>query len=81
VSVKIGNSLFDEAGSKIVGEIMEKAKKNNVTLHFPTDYITADKFDKDAQVTLIHLLLESPNSLFTRLALLPMTAVSQMAGW
>lgn len=29
-NVKIGNSLFDEAGSKIVGEVMEKAKKHNV---------------------------------------------------
>merc|ERR1711881_683751 len=34
-NVKIGNSLFDEAGSKIV---------------LPVDYVTADKFDKDAKV-------------------------------
>ena len=48
-NVKIGNSLFDEAGSKTVGELVEKAKKNNVELVLPTDYITADKFDKDAK--------------------------------
>src|SRR3954453_12377811 len=48
-NVKIGNSLFDEAGSKIVGEIVEKAKKYNVEIVLPVDYITADKFDKDAK--------------------------------
>ncbi|KAL2261067.1 hypothetical protein VTK26DRAFT_4738 [Humicola hyalothermophila] len=46
--VSIGNSLFDEAGAKTVGELMEKAKKNNVKVVLPVDYITADKFDKDA---------------------------------
>jgi phosphoglycerate kinase len=48
-NVSIGNSLFDEDGSKIVGEVMEKAKKNNVKVVLPVDYITADKFDKDAK--------------------------------
>ena len=47
--VKIGNSLFDEAGSKQCKDLVEKAKKNNVKLVFPTDYITADKFAKDAK--------------------------------
>ncbi|KAF8906027.1 phosphoglycerate kinase [Gymnopilus junonius] len=47
-SVSIGNSLFDEAGSHRVAELVEKAKKNNVKLVFPVDYITADKFDKEA---------------------------------
>ncbi|KAI9597856.1 3-phosphoglycerate kinase [Syncephalis fuscata] len=44
----IGNSLYDEEGAKIVKEIVEKADKQNVQLHFPTDYITGDKFAKDA---------------------------------
>jgi len=48
-NVKIGASLFDEAGSKKVEYLVEKAKKNNVTLVFPVDYVTADKFDKDAK--------------------------------
>lgn len=48
--VSIGNSLFDEAGSKNVQNIMDKAKKNNVEIVLPCDYITADKFDKDAKV-------------------------------
>lgn len=47
--MQIGNSLFDEAGSKTVGELMEKAKKNDVKVVLPTDYVTADNFDKDAK--------------------------------
>ncbi|KAJ5370413.1 Phosphoglycerate kinase [Penicillium cataractarum] len=49
-NVKIGNSLFDEAGSKIVGDIVEKAKKNNVEIVLPVDYVTADKFSAEAKV-------------------------------
>lgn len=49
-NVEIGQSLFDEAGSQKVKELVEKAKKNNVKLVFPVDYVTADKFDKDATV-------------------------------
>lgn len=48
--VSIGNSLFDEEGSKQVHALMDKAKKNNVEIVFPVDYVTADKFDKNAQV-------------------------------
>ncbi|KAI6814303.1 Phosphoglycerate [Hortaea werneckii] len=47
-NVNIANSLFDEAGSKKVPELMEKAKKNNVKITLPCDYITADKFDANA---------------------------------
>ncbi|OCF57570.1 phosphoglycerate kinase [Kwoniella mangroviensis CBS 10435] len=49
-NVEIGKSLFDEEGSKKVQSLVDKAKKNKVKLVFPVDYITADKFDKDAQV-------------------------------
>jgi len=48
-NVSIGKSLFDEAGAEKVKGLMEKAKANNVTVVFPVDYITADKFDKDAE--------------------------------
>jgi len=48
-NVKIGNSLFDEAGSKTVGDLVEKAKKNKVEIVLPVDYITADNFAKDAK--------------------------------
>jgi phosphoglycerate kinase len=47
---KIGNSLFDQPGSERVANLMEKAKKNNVKVVLPVDFITADKFDKDAKV-------------------------------
>jgi len=48
-NVKIGNSLYDEEGSKKCAELVEKAKKNNVKITLPDDYVTADKFDKDAK--------------------------------
>ncbi|XP_072170878.1 phosphoglycerate kinase-like [Diadema setosum] len=48
--MKIGNSLFDEEGSHIVGKLMEKAEKNGVKVHLPVDFVTADKFDENAQV-------------------------------
>lgn len=48
-NVKIGDSLFDEAGSKTVGDLISKAKKNNVKIVLPVDYITADSFSKDAK--------------------------------
>lgn len=49
-NMSIGNSLFDEPGSKTVKEIMEKAKKNNVKVVLPVDYVTGDKFAPDAAV-------------------------------
>lgn len=48
-NIPIGTSLFDEAGSKTVASLVEKAKKNNVKIVLPVDYITADKFAADAQ--------------------------------
>lgn len=51
---QIGASLFDEPGSKKVDYLVEKAKKNGVALVFPVDYVTADKFDKDAKVSQDH---------------------------
>ncbi|KAI0316780.1 phosphoglycerate kinase [Amylostereum chailletii] len=50
--VAIGNSLFDGPGSENVKSLVEKAKKNNVKLVFPVDYVTADKFDKNADTGL-----------------------------
>lgn len=46
----IGNSLFDKEGSEIVPKLMEKAKKNNVKVFLPVDYVTGDKFSADATV-------------------------------
>ena len=46
--MKIGNSLFDPEGAKIVPELMAKAKEKGVKIHLPVDFITADKFAEDA---------------------------------
>ncbi|KAG5327714.1 PGK kinase, partial [Pseudoatta argentina] len=48
--MKIGNSLFDEEGAKIVNDLLDKAKKNNVQIHLPVDFVTADKFAENAAV-------------------------------
>jgi phosphoglycerate kinase len=48
--ISIGNSLFDEPGSQKVHSLVEKAKQKNIKLVFPVDYVTADKFDKDAKI-------------------------------
>uniref|UniRef100_A0A034WAC5 Phosphoglycerate kinase n=3 Tax=Endopterygota TaxID=33392 RepID=A0A034WAC5_BACDO len=48
-NMKIGSSLFDEEGAKIVNDLVAKAKKNNVQLHLPVDFICADKFAEDAK--------------------------------
>ncbi len=48
--MKIGQSLYDEEGAKIVKDIVQKAKDKNVELVFPVDYLTGDKFGPDATV-------------------------------
>ncbi|CUM64307.1 uncharacterized protein PRCAT00001907001 [Priceomyces carsonii] len=50
-NMKIGNSLFDEEGSKNVENLIAKAKKNNVKVVLPVDFVVGDKFDKDAKVS------------------------------
>lgn len=52
-NVKIGSSIFDEAGSKTVGDLVDKAKKNNVKMVLPVDHIMADKFAKDAKTEIV----------------------------
>ena len=46
--MKIGSSLFDPEGAKIVGELTEQAKARGVELIFPVDFLCADKFAPDA---------------------------------
>jgi len=48
--MEIGTSLYDENGAKIVPKLIEKAKANKVKIHLPVDFVTADKFDANAQV-------------------------------
>jgi phosphoglycerate kinase len=51
MKIQIGNSLFDKVGSEKVAGLLEKAKAKNIKVVFPVDYVTADKFDKDANVS------------------------------
>lgn len=48
--LQIGNSLFDEEGSKIIHNLMGKAEKNGVQIILPTDFVTGDKFAEDSKV-------------------------------
>ncbi len=47
---KIGKSLFDPEGAKIVEGLVQKAKDKGVELVFPVDYVTGDKFSADSSV-------------------------------
>ncbi|KAF4549460.1 Phosphoglycerate kinase [Elsinoe fawcettii] len=49
-NVAIGSSLFDEAGSKTVADLVKKAEAKGVKIVLPVDYVTADSFSKDAKV-------------------------------
>jgi phosphoglycerate kinase len=49
-NMEIGASLFDEEGAKIVQNLMDKAKKNNVQMVLPSDFVTGDKFAEDCKV-------------------------------
>merc|ERR1719424_1647686 len=48
--MKIGTSLFDEEGAKIVPEIMEKAKKLGVEIVLPVDFVISSKFGEDGKI-------------------------------
>lgn len=49
-NMSIGNSLYDEEGAKNVENLVAKAKKNNVKIVLPVDFVTADDFNKDAKI-------------------------------
>lgn len=52
-NMPIGKSLYDEDGSKLVADCMEKAKKNNVEIILPVDFTIADKFGDDANTKIV----------------------------
>ncbi len=52
-NMEIGTSLFDPKGAEIVGKVMEKAKAKNRLIHLPSDFLAADKFDKDAATKVV----------------------------
>merc|ERR1719487_1239962 len=48
--LSIGSSLYDEEGAKTVPTIMEKAKKKNVEIVLPVDFVTSSKFGEDGTI-------------------------------
>jgi phosphoglycerate kinase len=48
--MEIGASLYDPAGAEIIPELLEKAVEKGVNFHLPVDFVTADKFEKNAAV-------------------------------
>jgi phosphoglycerate kinase len=46
--MRIGKSVYDAEGAKIVRGIMDKASSKGVTIHLPVDFITADAFSETA---------------------------------
>merc|ERR1719298_350874 len=48
--ISIGSSLFDEEGSKIVQEIMDKAKAKGVEIVLPIDFVCSSKFGEDGEI-------------------------------
>ena len=51
--MEIGTSLLDEAGLKVVPEVMAKAKAKGVPIHLPVDFLAADKFDPNASTRIV----------------------------
>jgi len=48
--MKIGTSLYDEEGAKIVKTIMDKAKVKNVEIILPIDFVVSSKFGADGEI-------------------------------
>ncbi len=54
-NMEIGTSLFDPKGAEIVPKVMEKAKAKNKPIHLPIDFLSADRFDKDANTNVVNM--------------------------
>lgn len=52
-NTEIGDSIFDKAGAEIVPKLVEKAKKNNVELVLPVDWVAGDAFSADANTKIV----------------------------
>ncbi|MFM2091339.1 MAG: hypothetical protein RLZZ127_1828, partial [Planctomycetota bacterium] len=46
--LEIGDSLYDPEGAKIVPDLFKKAAEKGKKIHLPVDWVTADKFDPNA---------------------------------
>eukprot|EP00418_Pyrodinium_bahamense_P099647 CAMPEP_0179039338 /NCGR_PEP_ID=MMETSP0796-20121207/15091_1 /TAXON_ID=73915 /ORGANISM="Pyrodinium bahamense, Strain pbaha01" /LENGTH=419 /DNA_ID=CAMNT_0020735671 /DNA_START=74 /DNA_END=1331 /DNA_ORIENTATION=+ len=49
-NMNIGTSLYDEAGAKIVPDIMKKAKDLGVEIILPVDFTISSKFGEDGEI-------------------------------
>jgi len=47
-NAEIGKSIYDAKGAEIVPQLVEKAKKNNVKIILPVDYVIGDDFSPNA---------------------------------
>lgn len=52
-NMSIGNSLFDEEGSKLVKELMNKANERGVKIHLPVDFRMGQKFEKNTPMEIV----------------------------
>lgn len=48
--MKIGKSLYDPEGAKIVHQLIDKARSKGIQIHLPVDFKTGDAFSNDANV-------------------------------
>ncbi|XBW37821.1 hypothetical protein QEN19_003396 [Hanseniaspora menglaensis] len=53
-NAEIGKSIYDAKGAEIVPSLIEKAKKNNVKIVLPVDYVCGDDFSPDANVKFVN---------------------------
>jgi phosphoglycerate kinase len=62
--MKIGRSIFDEEGFKLVESIMEKAKKKEVQIHFPEDFVIAKEIKDFVQTSTVDVTEGIPDDYF-----------------
>ncbi|KAK9508189.1 hypothetical protein O3M35_007907 [Rhynocoris fuscipes] len=52
-NMQIGASLYDKEVATTIQKLMCKASERNVTIHFPVDFIAADRFDENARTNIV----------------------------
>ncbi|KKA02789.1 Phosphoglycerate kinase [Hanseniaspora uvarum DSM 2768] len=52
-NMEIGESIYDSKGAEIVPSLIEKAKKNNVKIILPVDFVCGDDFSPNANVKIV----------------------------
>jgi phosphoglycerate kinase len=50
--MRIGKSIYDEPGAKLVARILAKATERNVKIHLPVDHIIGSEFSNNAKIGL-----------------------------